>query len=912
MQANVQSISSIRRVDGEEDVILLRSEDAKWSIAQYDPSQDQEHVLLKGAAPVQEMQVCDEGRIIVAITMSGLLLGVATSGGRVGTQTSGKVHEYVWSEVTCSEPPTCMDVKTRRRTTATRGEDISRDAHDQLEVDVVLGGLRGSIFVFHDVLNRLSIGQGAGFTTQPRQQFREQQLHWHREAVGSVAWSLDGQYIVSGGRETVLVLWQLETGRKQFLPNLESPIEHISVSPSGASYLIRLADNSVMILSAAELAPTAHVAGIQSTSFSRSIRPTPHLPTVDLLSQFGAEQSSNVAAAAVNPRSAEHLLVSVPAHQAEFFVGGLFSPAPYLQDFDVSTGRFVYRQALARTNAINVNLGPEGNSILEPNVKHLQVSDDGRWLATVDEWEMPLQDRKDFTLESDMAGSAVRESKLRFWLWNEAEECWSLNCRIDEPHRFEEQPGCHSCLALAVDPSSLKFATLGADSTVKTWAPKSKLKNGKIVRGEVEPDTKGNSRVIETWWALESTINLEQSVAFDSFQAIKPDRAVLKYSIDGSILAAYQHYDFYDPLEPVVHFINATSGSLYDSRTGLALDSEDILDIDFYHQHILILSRDSVSIWDITTFDLIASILFPEPRDEKHTPIPEAIPHFAVNIPSQTFAVALPEYSSFNRGVAQHPLMQYRTTLAVYSFKDVGREDEPKPVFSAQLPRTTMALLSACGIVSSGEDGDDGVSDSRGLTKGFVVLDLGAEVRRVMMTGASSRLLEQVATAPQAPSTSLDGDSEPGAMKLDTAPAPERQESSSEEEDDLASATENVEPGAAKDFSDLIQRDEDTRPVVRREQLAEVFDYPTLAMPPMIDLFNGVMKLYGERPVSRDDEEVSEDEDGKDDLERMQERRTPQLDGAADDAARERRDVIGMEVESEDESSSSSDDDDDT
>ncbi|KAK2068193.1 hypothetical protein P8C59_002850 [Phyllachora maydis] len=47
-----------------------------------------------------------------------------------------------------------------------------------------------------------------------RSTFKSQMLHWHRTCVHSVKWSRDGNYLVSGGEESTLVLWQMDTGPK--------------------------------------------------------------------------------------------------------------------------------------------------------------------------------------------------------------------------------------------------------------------------------------------------------------------------------------------------------------------------------------------------------------------------------------------------------------------------------------------------------------------------------------------------------------------------------------------------------------------------------------------------------------------------------------------------------------------------
>ena len=45
-------------------------------------------------------------------------------------------------------------------------------------------------------------------------------LHWHAHGVADLVFNSDGSYLVSGGEEAVLVIWQLQTGVKRFLPRL--------------------------------------------------------------------------------------------------------------------------------------------------------------------------------------------------------------------------------------------------------------------------------------------------------------------------------------------------------------------------------------------------------------------------------------------------------------------------------------------------------------------------------------------------------------------------------------------------------------------------------------------------------------------------------------------------------------------
>lgn len=80
-------------------------------------------------------------------------------------------------------------------------------------------------------------------------------LHWHAHAVASVTFTPNGAYLLSGGEESVLVIWQLHTGNKEFVPRVGAPISTIAVARNGQSeeYLLGLADTTFTFISAATL-----------------------------------------------------------------------------------------------------------------------------------------------------------------------------------------------------------------------------------------------------------------------------------------------------------------------------------------------------------------------------------------------------------------------------------------------------------------------------------------------------------------------------------------------------------------------------------------------------------------------------------------------------------------------------------
>lgn len=74
--------------------------------------------------------------------------------------------------------------------------------------------------------------------------------HSHKHACARISYNLTytmrthtGTYLLSGGEESVLVLWQLETHKKQFRPRLGSPITKVACSPGDKYFTVGLQSN---------------------------------------------------------------------------------------------------------------------------------------------------------------------------------------------------------------------------------------------------------------------------------------------------------------------------------------------------------------------------------------------------------------------------------------------------------------------------------------------------------------------------------------------------------------------------------------------------------------------------------------------------------------------------------------------
>ncbi|GAQ05617.1 hypothetical protein ALT_2938 [Aspergillus lentulus] len=410
-------------------------------------------VVFETTQRIDNFRVFRQGQAIVAWAGQRLLLGT-----RELNTPDPSTMQYAWREVVLPVRVTCIDVResrARSRTIPQGSQDNNPDT-----MDLVLGESGGSILIYHDFLALFPTG---GIGSDDSTGLAPRRLHWHRGPVNAIRWSKDG------GDESVMVLWQLDTGRKQFLPHLSSPICNLVVSTTGKAYIVKLADNCIMVLSATELQPYVTITGLQLC------------PKVNKLADAALPESRisfQPPAAVLHPQFHDRLLVAVPAsrHAARDYHSTTSSCV--LQTYDIRTNSQISRQALSRTNATTLRISPEGTEIVAPDVSHLDICQDGKWMATIDDWMPRPEDIRALEPNSTSTGSHTlyRETYLKFWRWDEVSNMWELATRINSPH------SCDSVsvpiLDLASRPYSHEFATVGCDAMLRFWCASNRPRLG--------------------------------------------------------------------------------------------------------------------------------------------------------------------------------------------------------------------------------------------------------------------------------------------------------------------------------------------------------------------------------------------------------------------------------------------------
>ncbi|OGM39159.1 WD domain protein [Aspergillus bombycis] len=663
--------------EGEVDCALLILRDHKAGkreivVAHLSEKNLHETVILETSARLDHIKCISHGQAVIAYSGQHVFIGAQGLG-----QNTLELMQYTWKEVALPVNISCVDI--RRSTASSRVEGQSWNNKEGLiGIDLALGSSDGSILVYHDILNLVGKEEHhkSEKTVTPRR------LHWHRDLVNVVRWSIDGNYVISGGHESVMVLWQLDTGRKQFLPHLSSPICNIVVSSTGNSYAIKLADNSIIVLSARELQPFATITGLQS--YSQINKP-----------RVGVYPQSTPAAAILHPQHCDRLLITVPASRQVPHEGHRLANSCVLQTYDIHSNNHIARQALARTNATTLKISPEGSQIAAPNITHLGVSHDGKWMSTVDKWSPNPYDIEAL----DCNGTGMRsitadyqEIFLKFWRWSTSAGLWELVTRVDGPHFSGKGPV--PVLDLASRPVSHEFATIGSNAVLRLWCPSSRQRSGlKMEHGEEQLET----------WKCRNTVDLKGYVNGENLDSVS--MASIAFSQDGSVLAVCLQ-PVHSGSPGIAVLVDVQSCTVRYSRAGLYPGDPCVA--RFLGCHLVIASTQSVSVWD-TVDDIVRT---PGNLDVDYSYSDKAHRLLAVDPNTQTFAVT-----------ARHPPSPTAPKKGRKHFVQVYDVQSLSLLGQLPLGRSPHALLS----------------DSR--SGDYIVLDVAANVQRLGCSKKTSQAI---------------------------------------------------------------------------------------------------------------------------------------------------------------------------
>ncbi|XP_037345235.2 WD repeat-containing protein 75 [Pungitius pungitius] len=224
-------------------------------------------------------------------------------------------------------------------------------------------------------------------------------MHWHSNAVSSMCFTPEGTNLLSGGVESVLVLWRYsDVSQRDFLPRLGSAITHIGVSPDGALFSTSHSDNKINLIQGFKVS-----AVIQGLVTGESVE-------TDLM---------------VDPRSKSLVLNGKPGH---------------LQFYSLQRDKLLYNLDIVQQEHIH-QLGLQ-------QFKVVKVSSDasGSWMATVEERNR---------------NAAELELNLKLWAFDEQTQSFVLNTTVSAPHESRITAMCFCPAAASQTPTLISASADG-------------------------------------------------------------------------------------------------------------------------------------------------------------------------------------------------------------------------------------------------------------------------------------------------------------------------------------------------------------------------------------------------------------------------------------------------------------------
>ncbi|KAI1811768.1 WD40 repeat-like protein [Poronia punctata] len=755
------------------DVVYVSTKDKQaWNVTAYDIRGSKivgSKTLFSHTTMIENLRVAHQGRVFAAYAGRNIIVGTHRQ------DAISRLEEIAFEVVTldASDEISCLDLRVSSRVHLSRRSQ--RETNDTPVVDLVIGCARGVVFIYSDLMPQIRLLNNTKTRHHALQPVR---YHWHRRAVHSVKWSRDGNYVISGGSEAVLVFWQLDTRKLDFLPHLSATIENIVVSKPGSSYVVHLDDNSAMVLSTAELKPITYIAGIQAMLTPRPISKD---DSVKRVGRYTTDRLTSIPTA-MSPSNPAQMMLCVGNGQRLSYSGA--GPSmPLMQALDITTMQSISRQALARTHPTDVNLTSRGYQITEPRVTRMKYSYDGRWFATVDEWQPPSRD-----VVSAEDSSDFKETYLKFWNVSPGNQSMELVTRINAPHH---SINAEAVFDLAADPQSERFATIGGDGVARLWQPSLRQRDGIPVKG-------AKGQLLYSWncpHAISLYGNETGGDADTSRESFQGSGAVA-FSEDGSVLVCAASHE----QGSIVQIIDTETGRIRASLNGLikgAVQGVSILSTT------LVVVSDALMVYDLVLDELRYGIQLRKAKgqdaEDAHGPGAAIMAHLAADSTTGRFAVAVSR--------AKKGSTKVESELAIFSPSSV------EPELVEKLPSPIVSLVTSTG------------------SSGFLVLDSAAQLWLVN----ESMDTKALAFAQPLADLQLDQETAEEPMATDSAPIlllEEADEQASDDEMDV-------------DMTDATNGDVIYPAVVAPQKLAELFDTaPSFAMPPIEDIFYQVTKLF--------------------------------------------------------------------
>lgn len=313
---------------------------------------------------------------------------------------------------------------------------------------IITGHENGEITMWHNLISCLLNNNSQNNLIDPTNTI----MHWHAHPVVAMSTSIDGEYLYSGGEEGVLVVWQLSTGIKSFIPRLGEAITHITSSKTDAKVIVTSKDNSIRIINLTTMKADWVLRSISiiSNKVSKSNMNNKSSDTDSFNLQFPTSSSiyqadpSYKCKIAIENRTGYIVCNGYPGE---------------LQSLDMNTKS--YRSSYEIVNHTRISKKDSISRMFVPSTTYFDFIHTmyGDFLITID-----VQRGED----------TDAESSLKFWEWSNDSNKYILNAQVDHPHNSYRVTCAVFCPfnLLLKDKNNMNYITCTTcciEGTIKVW-----------------------------------------------------------------------------------------------------------------------------------------------------------------------------------------------------------------------------------------------------------------------------------------------------------------------------------------------------------------------------------------------------------------------------------------------------------
>lgn len=141
--------------------------------------------LTKAWGPVHLLEASADGQVLAGSLNERLYFA------KMSSQEVQSIEQLEYECFSLDSPDTITAVDLRVFTKRKSGKRGQSEAG--VIVDIILGGARGGIYMYHDSISRFT---GGSKSSSGQDEVEVRKYHWHRKAVHALKWSRDGTFTV--------------------------------------------------------------------------------------------------------------------------------------------------------------------------------------------------------------------------------------------------------------------------------------------------------------------------------------------------------------------------------------------------------------------------------------------------------------------------------------------------------------------------------------------------------------------------------------------------------------------------------------------------------------------------------------------------------------------------------------------